>query len=199
MSIEDGFCTLAELADGMAAAVVTKYARPPGEVFTWQDSDGELDSMDTSENIRIVSRQNAVLEVLRLIDQGEISPLNMSLMPAAQPVPYEYFDRRIIRREQAAQILQRMIGTTPAPQPQTAAPAPMAKETPAVRRARWLAMLEAERKREPRGALQRLAASEGVDRSNMGKAIQKARTERAEQSRAGGWTSQLVQDGKRTH
>lgn len=129
MSIEDGFCTLAELADGMAAAVVTKYARPPGEVFTWQDSDGELDSMDTSENIRIVSRQNAVLEILRLIDQGEISPLNMSLMPAAQPVPYEYFDRRIIRREQAAQILQRMFGTTPAPQPQAAAPEPAAGGT----------------------------------------------------------------------
>ncbi len=130
MSIEDGFCTLAELADGMAAAVVTKYARPPGEVFTWQDSDGELDSMDTSENIRIVSRQNAVLEVLRLIDQGEISPLNMSLMPAAQPVPYEYFDRRIIRREQAAQILQRMFGTTPAPQPQAAAPEQEAPKGP---------------------------------------------------------------------
>ena len=124
MSIEDGFCTLAELADGMAAAVVTKYARPPGEVFTWQDSDGELDSMDTSENIRIVSRQNAVLEIFRLIDQGEITPLNMSFMQAAQPVPYEYFDRRVIRREQAAQILQRMFGTTPAPQPQAAAPEP---------------------------------------------------------------------------
>ncbi|WP_103018406.1 hypothetical protein [Alicycliphilus denitrificans] len=144
MSIEDGFCTLAELADGMAAAVVMKYARPPGEVFTWQDSDGELDSMDTSENIRIVSRQNAVLEIFRLIDQGEITPLNMSFMQAAQPVPYEYFDRRIIRREQAAQILQRMFGTTPAPQPQAAAPAPVVAGNAEQRQARrWQMCLDA--------------------------------------------------------
>ncbi|MBS0508405.1 MAG: hypothetical protein JSR53_13595, partial [Proteobacteria bacterium] len=93
MAIEDEFCTLSELAGSMAAAVVVKYARPPGEVFTWQGSDGELCSMDASENIRIVSRQNAVLEIFRLTQQGNIVPLNMSLMPAAQPVPYEHFDR----------------------------------------------------------------------------------------------------------
>lgn len=81
--------------------------------------------------------------------------------------------------------------------PQAAAPAPVAKETPAERRARWLDMFEAEEKREKRGALQRLANSEGVDRSNMGKDIAKARAERDTQRRAGGWASQLVQDGKR--
>ena len=84
-----------------------------------------------------------------------------------------------------------------AAQPQAATPAPVAKETPAERRARWLDMFEAEEKREKRGALQRLANSEGVDRSNMGKDIAKARAERADQKRAGVWASQLVQDGKR--
>ena len=122
MAIEDEFCTLSELADGMAAATVAKYARPPGEVLTCQSSDGAIDTMDASENIRIVSRQNALLEIFRLIQQGDIVPLNMSLMPAAQPVPYEYFDRRLIRREQAAQILQRLFGTAPEAQPQAAAP-----------------------------------------------------------------------------
>ena len=82
-------------------------------------------------------------------------------------------------------------------QPQAATPAPVAKETPAERRARWLDMFEAEEKREKRGALQRLANSEGVDRSNMGKDIAKARAERADQKRAGVWASQLVQGGKR--
>lgn len=82
-------------------------------------------------------------------------------------------------------------------EPQAEPPAPVAKETPAERRARWLDMFEAEEKREKRGALQRLANSEGVDRSNMGKDIAKARAERDTQRRAGGWASQLVQDGKR--
>ncbi len=124
MAIEDEFCTLSELADGMAAATVAKYARPPGEVLTCQSGDGEIDTMDASENIRIVSRQNALLEIFRLIAHGDIVPLNMSLMPAAQPVPYEHFDRRMIRREQAAQILQRLFGTAPEAQPQAAAPRP---------------------------------------------------------------------------
>lgn len=70
-------------------------------------------------------------------------------------------------------------------------------ETPEQRRARWLAMFEAEEKRMKRGALQRLANSEGVDRSNMGKDIAKAREERDTQRRAGMWTVQRVQDGKR--
>jgi len=62
-----------------------------------------------------------------------------------------------------------------AAQPQAATPAPVAKETPAERRARWLDMFEAEEKLVKRGALQRLAKREGVDRSNMGKDIAKAR------------------------
>jgi hypothetical protein len=73
----------------------------------------------------------------------------------------------------------------------------MVKETTEQRRARWLAMLEAEEKREKRGALQRVANSEGVDRSNMRKDIDKALAARDKQKRAGAWNSQLVQDGKR--
>lgn len=84
------------------------------------------------------------------------------------------------------------------PQQETVTPEPMqeATETPAERRTRWLAMFEEEEKRGKRGALQRLADKEGVDRSNMSKAIDKARAERGEQKRAGLW-SQLVKDGKR--
>ena len=83
------------------------------------------------------------------------------------------------------------------PQAETPRPAPEVKETPDERRARWLAMFEAEEKREKRGALQRVADSEGVDRSNMSKDIAKARAARNERNRAGMWTAQLVQDGKR--
>ncbi len=84
-------------------------------------------------------------------------------------------------------------------EPQAAAPAPVVAETPQERRARWLAMFEEEEARAPRGALQRLADREGVDRSNMKKDIDKARAARDEKRRAGGWASQLVQDGKRKH
>ena len=90
-----------------------------------------------------------------------------------------------------------VFSTASAPEPQAATPAPVAKETPAERRARWLDMFEAEEKLVKRGALQRLAKREGVDRSNMGKDIAKARAERADQKRAGVWASQLVQGGKR--
>lgn len=77
---------------------------------------------------------------------------------------------------------------------------PVGTETPKERRARWLAMLEVEEKREKRGALQRLADSEGVDRSNMGKDIQKARELRDKQKQAGAsFGSQLVRDGKRAN
>lgn len=58
-------------------------------------------------------------------------------------------------------------------------------ETPRERRHRWLKMFEAEAERGERGALQRVAEREGVDRSNMSKAIEKAREERAEERRAG--------------
>lgn len=75
--------------------------------------------------------------------------------------------------------------------------APVVKEKVDERRARWLDMFEAEEKRESRGALQRVADSEGVDRSNMSKDIAKARAARDELNRSGMWDSQLVQDGKR--
>ena len=92
-----------------------------------------------------------------------------------------------------------LLKPTPPEQPQAAAPAPVVAETPQERRARWLAMFEEEEARAPRGALQRLADREGVDRSNMRKDIDKARAARDEKRRAGGWASQLVQDGKRKH
>lgn len=70
-------------------------------------------------------------------------------------------------------------------------------ETTQQRCARYLAMFETEEKRDKRGALQRVADSEGVDRSNMRKDIDKARAARVKQNRDGFYVSQLVQDGKR--
>ena len=84
-----------------------------------------------------------------------------------------------------------------APTPDEPAPVLPAKETPAERRARWLSMFEKEEQRASRGALQRLADREGVDRANMSKDLAKARKERDTQRRTG-FYSQLVQDGKRT-
>ena len=74
-------------------------------------------------------------------------------------------------------------------------PAPVVAETVAQRRARYLVMFETEEKRDKRGALQRVADGEGVDRSNMRKDIDKAVAARDKQKRAGTWTSQLVKDG----
>lgn len=185
MAIEDEFCTLSELADSMAAAVVAKYARPPGEVFTRRFGDNnEEEHIDVNENIRTVSRQNAVLEIFRLIEHGDIAVLNLSLMPIAQPVQYCDFDRRIIRREQAAQILQRTFGapndaaTAPAPQPQAAAPAPVVNtemtETQAQRQARrWQMCVDAGLKMPtdtyayfPRG-IGEIAKIEGIKRQAL--------------------------------
>lgn len=90
-------------------------------------------------------------------------------------------------------------GPSPAPSPDEPAPVLPAKETPSERRARWLAMFEEEERREKRGALQRLADREGVDRSNMGKDIAKARAAREAQKQAGKWAAQLVQNGKRAN
>lgn len=85
----------------------------------------------------------------------------------------------------------------PAPAQSTVTTAPV--ETIAQRRARYLELFEAEEKRGKHGALARLAKREGVDRSNMGKDIEKARTARAELKRAGAFNSQLVQAGKRQY
>ena len=79
-----------------------------------------------------------------------------------------------------------------------ATPAPVVAETVEQRCTRYLALFEVEQKREARGALQRVADSEGVDRSNMQKDITKARQNRDTQKREGIWASQLVKDGKRT-
>jgi hypothetical protein len=83
--------------------------------------------------------------------------------------------------------------------PAESVPVQPEKEKPAERRARWLAMFEEEEQRARRGALQRLADREGADRSNMRKAIAKAREERDTQRRAGTWAAQLVQNGKRAN
>ena len=88
---------------------------------------------------------------------------------------------------------------TPAPAPAEPAPVLPTKEKPAERRARWLAMFEEEEQRGSSGPLQRLADREGIDRSNMGKAIAKARKEREAQKQAGTWAAQLVQNGKRAN
>lgn len=99
------------------------------------------------------------------------------------------------KRESVERVAEIINKTAPAKS--TAATEQEVKETPGERRARWLVMFEAEEKRMKRGALTRLAKSEGVDRSNMGKDIQTARAARDTERRAGVWASQLVQDGKR--
>lgn len=81
------------------------------------------------------------------------------------------------------------------PEPVVEAPA---SETPEQRRARWLEWYG----KGERGAKQRVFEREKLlnpkaDRSYIGKQIEKAKTELAEKKRGGGWTSQLVQDGKR--
>ncbi|MDD2714142.1 MAG: hypothetical protein PHU77_14605 [Simplicispira sp.] len=87
---------------------------------------------------------------------------------------------------------------TPAPTPVEPAPVLPVKETPAERRARWLALFEEEEKHGKRGALQRLADREGVDRSNMSKQIADARGERNKAKREGPLCgTQLVKNGKR--
>lgn len=70
-------------------------------------------------------------------------------------------------------------------------------ETAKQRRQRQLVMYEEEEKQEPRGALQRIANREGVDHSNLSKALAKAREERVPEMRNGTWVSQLVKDGRR--
>jgi len=75
--------------------------------------------------------------------------------------------------------------------------APVGTETAEQRRFRYLVMFEKEQGQGMRGALQRVADREGVDRSNMMKDINKARAILAEQKRAGLFASQMVQDGKR--
>ena len=75
--------------------------------------------------------------------------------------------------------------------------APVGTETAEQRRFRYLVMFEKEQGQGMRGALQRVADREGVDRSNMMKDINKARAILAEQKRAGLFASQMVQDCKR--
>jgi hypothetical protein len=75
--------------------------------------------------------------------------------------------------------------------------APVGTETAEQRRFRHLVMYETEKGIRERGALQRVANREGVDRSNMKKGIDKAKAILAEQKRAGLLVSQMVKDGKR--
>lgn len=72
------------------------------------------------------------------------------------------------------------------------------QETAKEKRARLLLWLEEEEKKGPRGALQRVATRENADRSNVGKAIRKAREERDARRRNGEWPGvQFVKSGKR--
>lgn len=85
-----------------------------------------------------------------------------------------------------------------APATETATPAPVEDETTKQRRARWLDWFG----NGERGALKRVHERElqlnpKADRSFIGKEIKVAKTEKADMKRAGGWSSQLVQDGKR--
>jgi hypothetical protein len=73
-----------------------------------------------------------------------------------------------------------------------------AAETTAQRRIRWLNLFDEEKKRGERGALQRVADRERVDRSNMKKDIDKARAFLEEQRRGGLLVGQMVQAGKRS-
>lgn len=109
--------------------------------------------------------------------------------------PFSTDDQRPTQRTPTP--AKRPLNEAPEPTPDEPAPVLPAKETPSERRARWLAMFEEEERREKRGALQRLADREGVDRANMSKDLAKARKERDTQRR-GGVYSQLVRDGKRT-
>ena len=96
-----------------------------------------------------------------------------------------------------SQCLYRQLKNIAEPQ-QTALGKSLTTESVEQRRARYLVIFEIEEKREKRGALQRVADSVGVDRANLQKDITKARTARGELRRAGTWTQQLVQGGKRT-
>lgn len=71
-------------------------------------------------------------------------------------------------------------------------------ETVAQRRIRWHNLYEEEKKLGERGALQRVADREGVDRSNMKKDIDKARALLEEERRGGSLVAQIVQAGKRS-
>lgn len=136
-------------------------------------------------------------DIKQAVKSGLLQPRNpITAMPVTMATPGS-----VVSVQDVQQYLETMGSTIRvtrgAEQPQAAAPAPVVAETPQERRARWLAMFEEEEARAPRGALQRLADREGVDRSNMSKDIDKARAARDEKRRAGGWASQLVQDGKR--
>lgn len=171
-----------ELADLIA------YARHP-------EVDKDPDNMGYA-----LAKIHAEKELSASVERGEITLRN--------PLTFGPFDMRLgitrgvvlwddaIGVLAAYQVELLREGADRVPQAENLQPA-QPKETPAERRARLLSMFEAEEARGKRGALQRVADAEGVDRSNLGKLITKAREERDTERRAGAWTSQLVQDGKR--
>lgn len=73
----------------------------------------------------------------------------------------------------------------------------VSSKTPKEERAKLLEMLEKEEEIQVRGSLNRLATRLQTDRSNLGKKIKKAREERDDYKRAGGWVSTLVMDESR--
>lgn len=174
-----------ELADLIA------YARHP-------EVDKDPDNMGYA-----LAKIHAEKELSASVERGEITLRN--------PLTYGPFDMRLgitrgvvlwddaIGVLAAYQVELLREGADRVPQAENLQPVQPAqpKETPAERRARLLSMFEAEEARGKRGALQRVADAEGVDRSNLGKLIAKAREERDKNRRDGGWASQLVQSGKR--
>lgn len=112
--------------------------------------------------------------------------------------PFSIQNWDVLTDEVLAEVIDAAPVSAPA-LPAKAAPVESVKQ----RRHRLLQWLTEEELIAKRGALARVFEREKkknprVDRSNLGKDIAKARTAIAMEKKAGSWTSQLVQDGKRT-
>lgn len=175
-------------------------AQLPAGVFVWRD---EFEAAHTDEygpeGMRARGGPNGFDPSVHALD------FDPQPDPAIAP-PHLVLEGFMSHGDAGGDRLERLGGKEPSAHSAPSTPAPVeplpalpVKETPVERRARWLCMVEEEEKHGKRGALQRVADREGADRSNMGKDIAKARGERDTQRRAGAWTSQLVQDGKRAH
>jgi hypothetical protein len=123
------------------------------------------------------------------VKDGELSLLNYgSRLPIAAPELHAATVAPVAEIEAA-------VGTSDAPVVEVPA-----SETPEQRRARLLEWFDSYN--GGRGAKQRVFEREKLlnpkaDRSDIGKQINKAKTEQAEKKRGGGWVSQMVQDGTR--
>lgn len=178
-----------------------------GQVIARTTPDGEIDwsgPLELRESHGKPQKDFIDEEFKEICQSLAIQPL-MRWRPSVSeyPTSSSLDDEYTITHDEFSEIANRYgllveVGSvTQMPQSQVASsPQVEQKETPKERRARWLVMFEEEERRGERGALQRLADKEGVDRSNMKKAINKATEERNGQKRDGLW-GQLVKDGKR--